>query len=200
MLWRLKSSASRLFSQPCVQVQIKGNTNFRVTGFCEKNHRWPMYSPHKGSVTRKMFLFDDVVWYNIVNWPKWNICLHMETPFSDHSISVYCNDIPILLMLENLLKRCYSFATFPRKRCSLMRFPNIEEDVTLQTRVNLTCFRYFPTHVKENIKLTMPLCIFQNNAFPTQNDIMCFCCLHCISLHVPVIPPGTALCHPRYAG
>ena len=29
-------------------------------------HRWPVYSPHKGPVTRKMFPFDDVI---MVNWP-----------------------------------------------------------------------------------------------------------------------------------
>ena len=31
-------------------------------------HRWPVNSPHKGPVTRKMFPFDDVIilWYNFV--------------------------------------------------------------------------------------------------------------------------------------
>ena len=29
-------------------------------------HRWPMYSPHKGPVTRKMFLFDDVIVCNSI--------------------------------------------------------------------------------------------------------------------------------------
>ena len=32
-------------------------------------HRWPVNSPHKGSVTRKMFPFDDVI-MNYVKWPK----------------------------------------------------------------------------------------------------------------------------------
>ena len=30
-------------------------------------HRWPMNSPHKGSVTRKMLPFDDV----IMSWSRW---------------------------------------------------------------------------------------------------------------------------------
>ena len=36
-------------------------SNFRVTGLCEGNHWWPVESPHKGPVTRKMFPFDDVI-------------------------------------------------------------------------------------------------------------------------------------------
>ena len=35
-------------------------------------HRWPVDSPHKGPVTRKMFPFDDVIWKQLlavrVNW------------------------------------------------------------------------------------------------------------------------------------
>ena len=29
--------------------------------FVRGNHRWPVNSPHKGPVTRKMFPFDDVI-------------------------------------------------------------------------------------------------------------------------------------------
>ena len=29
--------------------------------FVREIHRWPVKSPHKGQVTRKMFLFDDVI-------------------------------------------------------------------------------------------------------------------------------------------
>ena len=33
----------------------------RVTGLCEGIHRWPVDSPHKGPVKRKMLPFDDVI-------------------------------------------------------------------------------------------------------------------------------------------
>ena len=34
--------------------------------FLEEIHWWPVNSPHKGPVTRKMFPFDDVIlWYNV---------------------------------------------------------------------------------------------------------------------------------------
>ena len=52
--WRLKTPSSRLFTQPFVQAQIEENIK-------ALRHRWPMNSPHKGSVTRKMFPFDDVI-------------------------------------------------------------------------------------------------------------------------------------------
>ena len=47
--WRLKSPASRLFTQPFIQTQIK------------ENIKAPRQWPHKGPVTRKMFPFDDVI-------------------------------------------------------------------------------------------------------------------------------------------
>ena len=39
----------------------KKTSKFHVTGHCEGNHRWPVDSPHKGSVTRGMFQFDDAI-------------------------------------------------------------------------------------------------------------------------------------------
>ena len=39
----------------------KGTSKLRVTGLCAGIHRWPVNSPHKGPVTRKMFPFDDVI-------------------------------------------------------------------------------------------------------------------------------------------
>ena len=36
-------------------------SKFRVTGLCVGNSPGPVYSPHKGPVTRKMFPFDDVI-------------------------------------------------------------------------------------------------------------------------------------------
>ena len=39
----------------------KKTSKLRVTGLCEENSPWPVNSPHKGPVTRKMFPFDDVI-------------------------------------------------------------------------------------------------------------------------------------------
>ena len=39
----------------------KKTSKFRATGLCAGIHRWPVNSPHKGPVTRKMFPFDDVI-------------------------------------------------------------------------------------------------------------------------------------------
>ena len=39
----------------------KKTSKLRVTGLWGGIHRWPVNSPHKGSVTRKMFSFDDVI-------------------------------------------------------------------------------------------------------------------------------------------
>ena len=62
----------------------KKTSKLRVTGLCVGNSPWPVNSPDKGPVTRKMFPFDDVimaryywfpfVWTRPVFLPLWHIC------------------------------------------------------------------------------------------------------------------------------
>ena len=59
--WHLKSSESRLFTQPFIQAQIKENIKaLRHWPLCGI-HRSPVNSPHKWPVRRKIFPFDDVI-------------------------------------------------------------------------------------------------------------------------------------------
>ena len=52
----------RLFTQPFIQAQIKENSKApRYWPFVRGIHRWPVNSPHKGPVTRKMSPFDYVI-------------------------------------------------------------------------------------------------------------------------------------------
>ena len=59
--WRLKSPATRLFTQPFIQAKINKTSNSASLAFVQRIHRCPVNSPHKGPVTRKMFPFDDVI-------------------------------------------------------------------------------------------------------------------------------------------
>ena len=60
--WRLKWPASRLFAQTLVQAQIKENIKaLRHWPFVRGIHQWPVDSPHKRPVTRKLFPFDDII-------------------------------------------------------------------------------------------------------------------------------------------
>ena len=53
-LWRLKSPASRLFTQPFVQAQIKEKHQTSVSlAFVRRIHRSPLNSPHRGPVTQR---------------------------------------------------------------------------------------------------------------------------------------------------
>ena len=54
---RLKSPASRLFTQP---FQRKYQSSASLA-FVRGIHRWPVNSPHRGSVALKLFPFDDVI-------------------------------------------------------------------------------------------------------------------------------------------
>ena len=53
-----------IFAQPFVQAQIKENV--KALALVRGIHRWAVNFRHKGRVTRKMFLFDDV----IMTWAK----------------------------------------------------------------------------------------------------------------------------------
>ena len=60
---------SRLFRR-----RPKKTSKLRVTGLCGRIHRWPLNSPYKGLVTRKMFPFDDVImhgWKSAVHTKRW---------------------------------------------------------------------------------------------------------------------------------
>ena len=47
--------------------RTKKTLKLRVTGLCVRGiHRWPVNSPHKWPVTRKMFPFDDVIMLLVV--------------------------------------------------------------------------------------------------------------------------------------
>ena len=62
MGWRLKSPASRLFTQPFIQrADQRKHQSSASLAFVPGIHRWPVNSPHKEPVTRKMFPFPDVI-------------------------------------------------------------------------------------------------------------------------------------------
>ena len=59
---RLKSPASRLFTQPFIQSTYQREHQSSASlAFVRGIHRWLVNFPHKGPVTRKMFPFDDVI-------------------------------------------------------------------------------------------------------------------------------------------
>ena len=84
----------------------KKTSKFRVTGLCVGNSPGSVNSPHKGSVTRKMFPFDDVIMHvskdTLLNHKCGMVLLHFvvvvhrsilptwcKDPFNQHLI--YCN-------------------------------------------------------------------------------------------------------------
>ena len=64
--WRLKYQPHDCLRNRLFRRRAKKTPKLRVTGLCVGNSPWPMNSPHKWSITRKMFPFD----YAIM--PHWN--------------------------------------------------------------------------------------------------------------------------------
>ena len=60
--WPLKSPASRLFTQLFIQgIDQRKHQSSASLAFVRGIRWWPVNSPHKGPVTRKMFPFNDVI-------------------------------------------------------------------------------------------------------------------------------------------
>ena len=95
--WRLKSPAPRLFTRPFIQgadhtinvilsYQRKHQSSASLA-FVRWIHRWPVNSPHKGPVTRKMFPFDDVImccWWNTLNENSGGLYCRVKLFTEDH--------------------------------------------------------------------------------------------------------------------
>ena len=81
-------------------------------------HRWPVNSPHKWPVTRKMFLFDDVIMNELMGWEY----LSQDTEFMwnwfIHETGSWCQ----MLMRHSTPKLLRDFAGFRRSFC--MTSPN----------------------------------------------------------------------------
>ena len=73
--WRHKSLTSRLFTQPFIQgADQRKYQSSTSPAFVREIHRWPVNSPQKGQVTRKMFPFDDVIMFSYALKSEVGIC------------------------------------------------------------------------------------------------------------------------------
>ena len=62
MRWRIKSPASWLFtSSVCSGADQRKHQSSALLALVRGIHRWPVNSPHKGPVKRKMYPFNDVI-------------------------------------------------------------------------------------------------------------------------------------------
>ena len=83
--WRLRSRASWLFTQPFIQAQIRESIK-ALRHFVRGIYRGPVNSPHKWPVTRKMFLFDDVI------MKRWKFSLVSRKPMTSSWLAtLFCD-------------------------------------------------------------------------------------------------------------
>ena len=72
-------TSSWLFTQSFFQAEIKKHQSPASLAFVQGIHRWPVNSPHKGPITRKMLPFDDVIMK-----PLYTACHGMESRCQCH--------------------------------------------------------------------------------------------------------------------
>ena len=86
------TSLAIVYSTVCSGPDQRKHQSSALLAFVREIHRWPVNSPHKGPVTRKMFQFDDVIMY-----------ARESMPGKGHSS--YNSTIPFI--------RCHSFQRNP---------------------------------------------------------------------------------------
>ena len=69
---RLKSSAYRLFAQPCSGSHQRKYQSSPSLAFARGIHRWPVDSPNKEPVTRKMEQGPDYPMYSLQHGSRWS--------------------------------------------------------------------------------------------------------------------------------
>ena len=69
----------------------KKTSKLRVTGLCVGNSPGPVNSPHKGSVTRKMFPFGDVIMMNRHAWWKQTWVAHFAIDCFFFDLALWCH-------------------------------------------------------------------------------------------------------------
>ena len=62
------TGVSIVYSTICSGVDKTKHPDNALLTFVRIIHRWPMKSPHKGPVTRKMFPFDGVIMQGSIEW------------------------------------------------------------------------------------------------------------------------------------
>ena len=65
------TGVSIVYSNFCSGADQRKRKSSASLAFVRGIHRWPVDSPHKGPVTRKMFPFDDVMMIFFISLPSW---------------------------------------------------------------------------------------------------------------------------------
>ena len=89
------TSLTIVYSTVYSGVDEKTHQSSASLAFVRGIHRWPVNSPHKGPVTRKMFPFDDVIMFNHASAyvPQWHTVVRRQSITFDMTLSSVMNVI-----------------------------------------------------------------------------------------------------------
>ena len=124
--------SNRLFRR-----RSKKTSKLRVTGLCERNSPGPVNSPHKGSVTRKMVPFDDVIMIWLLCW-----CYDAGSHHSNHHNIIVQFGTNIALWLWALQWRHKNVVAFP--------IPKLPQTLWEKLMGNLRIIRTYPLQWRHN--------------------------------------------------
>ena len=83
------TGVSIVWSPVCSGADQRKHQRFASLAFVTWNHRWPVDSPHKGAVTRKMFPFDNVIMRTADTPLSKLTMIHFSDEYMRHQTSVW---------------------------------------------------------------------------------------------------------------
>ena len=101
----MDTKASQITSMTIVCAAVysgadqKKHQNSASLAFVRGIHRWPVNSPHKGPVTRKMFPFDDVIMIILARFHGELDTLPFKVGILNNYIPMFTTMQPIILLL-----------------------------------------------------------------------------------------------------
>ena len=97
------TSLTVVYSTVLFRHRSKKTSKLCVTGLCEGNSPWPVNSPHKGPVTRKMFPFHDVIMGCVIGCIQLTLTLTDPTGYTTQILLPHCHTMGSTLMLYSHL-------------------------------------------------------------------------------------------------
>ena len=121
------TSVSIVYSIVCSWAEQRKHQSSASMVFVRGSHRWPVNSPHKGPVKRKIFPFDDVIMekcnftrlYNTLSYHKENIYIGVCLQSIKNEQNCVKNIFYILLLKsicktqEHICRYCWTFMIYP---------------------------------------------------------------------------------------
>ena len=115
----------------CSGVDQRKHQSSTWLAFVRGTHRWPVNSPHKDTVTQKMFPFDDVIHGESVSFSRAGTMCIIIGMYCIFSAMMTSRETLVLSVTGCLLGECTGGRWFPRKGSVMRIFPTEKHGIQI---------------------------------------------------------------------